>query len=76
MELNPLLRGTELTDSCCLLFFVFWMDMFRHLGHLIMVSLRFIPKFVGTALQKIHGNSIWGHTNSIAAINNLLLSSS
>lgn len=43
MELNPLLRGTELTDSCCLLFFVFWMDMFRHLGHLIMLSLRLIP---------------------------------
>lgn len=59
-----------------MLYLVFWIGMFRHLGHLIVVSLWFIPKFVGTALQKSHSNSIWGHSISIAAINHLLLSSS
>lgn len=47
--------------------------MFRHLGHLFIVSLLFIPKFVDTVLQKIHTNSVWGHNNCIAAINHLLL---
>jgi len=39
----------------------FWVDMFRHLGHLIILSSLFIPKFVDTVLQKIRRNSIWGN---------------
>lgn len=54
-------------------FFSFWIDTFRHLGHLIIMSLLFIPKFVDTVLQNIHSHLFGGHNNCTAAINYLLL---